>query len=316
MFTKCIAYSGIKFASIFGNFLKRAYNLTDILAGRPKMKKFQKISHYINLLAAIRPLMGLFLLIILTTPNIIWAEILWSSNHETGDLSDWYKNQSGAVYNTGGSDASVTVTNTAAHSGTYAVKMEVWNIDTSKRACRIFRWAEHLQSGYFSCWLMFPTLPTVNGWLNIFQFKKKNWETGAVDPTWYNEAKNKSQETTLTLTHWEQEWNISPNINSSPALKAGEWFHVEWYYKDGVNDGELRIWINGIEVWNLTNVNTRGIDPDIQWAPSLYGINVQPGHLVMYMDDAVISSEKVGPNYFFSNEISAPQNLRVVLNQP
>lgn len=221
------------------------------------------------------------------------TEIIWSTSHETGDLIDWYKDQSGAVYNTG--DAKISVTEEVAHTGRYALKKEVWGIDQNLTATRIFRWAEHLREGYFSCWYMFPTLPQVDGWLNVFQFKKKDYSTDQVDPTWYNEIKNKPQGTVLTLTHWEQEWDIPPNINEAIPLQTNKWFHIEWYYKDGIDDGIIKVWQDGLLIWDLRNLNTRGIDPDIQWAPSLYGINVKPGHLVLYVDDCVISSSRTEP---------------------
>jgi hypothetical protein len=88
--------------------------------------------------------------------------------------------------------------------------------------------------------------------------------------------------------------DIPFNVNKPPALKANQWFHIEWYYKDGINDGTIAIWIDNIKIWALKNVNTRGLDPFILWAPSLYGENVSPGHLVLYMDNAVISTERVG----------------------
>jgi hypothetical protein len=232
------------------------------------------------------------------------AVILWSSSHEAGDLSDWYRNQSGAVYNTGGKDARVSVTDEIAYTGKYSVKMEVWNIDRELRACRIFRWAEKLTEGYYSCWFMFPILPQVDGWLNIFQFKKHDYidqgGTGRIDPTWYHEVKSTRQGTVLTLTHWQKDWNVSPHSHNLPKIRAKKWFHVEWHYKDGINDGIITIWINGKKYWSLHGVDTRGVHPAIQWAPSLYGVNVSPGHLVLYMDDAVISTERVGPSYFNS----------------
>lgn len=276
------------------------------------MLKFNIHLAYMNRLA-VYALRGILLLALSLAPKTLQAEVLWATSHETGDLADWYKDQGGGVYNTGGDDASVTVTRDVAHSGNYSVKMEVWNIDTQKRACRIFRWGERLTDGYFSCWLMFPTLPTVNNWLNIFQFKKKDYSTGIVDPTWYNEVKNKANGTLLTLTHWNQAWDITPNVTPPPTLSANEWFHVEWHYKDGISDGKLEIWINGVKVWNLENADTRGLDPDIQWSPCLYGINVTPGNLVMYMDDAAISTHRVGPNYFPSQLLPLPpKNLKIM----
>lgn len=246
----------------------------------------------------------LSLVFIFVSPRVSFGDNTWSSSHETGDLTDWWKDQSGeAVFNTGNAD--VSVTDEVAHSGRYSLKKEVWGIDARVTATRIFRWAEHLTEGYFSCWYMFPILPEVDGWLNVFQFKKKNYHTGQVDPTWYNEIKNKAEGTVLTLTHWEQEWDIPANVNDPIPLEANKWFHIEWYYKDGVSDGELKIWQDGVLIWELGNVNTRGIDPDIQWAPSLYGVDVIPGNLVMYVDDCAISTERVGS---FENLDRSPPN--------
>ena len=217
------------------------------------------------------------------------AGVIWQTGHETGDLSDWSRDGGGGIFNSG--TGQVSVTTEAAHSGRYSAKMVVSGIDGGVQACRLFRWGEHLSSGYFSTWYMFPVLPQVNGWLNIFQFKKKNYATGQVDPTWYNEVENQK---ILSLTHWNQAWDIPANVQPPPTLVAGKWFHIEWYYKDGVSDGAIKIWIDGNLIWDLAGINTRGIDPDIQWAPVLYGANVTPGYLVAYVDDAAISTTRVG----------------------
>jgi hypothetical protein len=226
------------------------------------------------------------------------ASVIWSTGHESGTTADWYLKQSGAVYNTG--KAEVSVSKDYAHTGTYSLKHQVNGISSSQVATRIFRWGEHLKEGYFSCWYMFPELPKVNGWLNIFQFKKHDYAdqggTGAIDPTWYNEVKNTDKGTVLTLTHWNKEWNVPANVAQPPALEAGKWFHLEWHYKDGVNDGQIGIWINGVQYWDLKNVETRGVHPDIQWAPSLYGERVTPDPLTMYIDNCAISSTRLGPN--------------------
>ena len=48
---------------------------------------------------------GVAFLIIIMNPCSSWADVLWSTSHETGDLSDWYKGEGGGVFNTGGSNA-------------------------------------------------------------------------------------------------------------------------------------------------------------------------------------------------------------------
>lgn len=234
------------------------------------------------------------------------AEILWATSHETGDLSDWYRDQGGGAFITGTAD--VSVTDEAAHTGKYSAKLEVWGIDKEVRGARLFRWGEYLTEGYFSAWYLFPVLPQVNDWLNIFEFKKKDYAkgegNGAIDPTWYNVVKNYPCRwgIFLTLTHWNQVYNLPGNVRDSPLIRVGEWFHIEWYYKDGLEDGVVRIWINGELIWDMENVDTRGVDPHIQWAPVLYGTGVTPGHLALYVDDAAVSTQRVGPQASLSAE--------------
>ncbi len=217
---------------------------------------------------------------------------LWYANHELGDLTEWWRDQSReAVFNTG--EARVSLTTEARRSGQYALKHEVWGIDRRETATRIFRWAEGLTEGYYSCWFMFPELPRVNDWLEIFQFKKKSESSN--DPTWFVEIKNKTRGTVLTLTKWEQQWDIPPNVQLGDPLQAGRWFHLEAFYKDGERNGILRIWQDGQLIWDLERIETRGIDPLIQWSVNVYGDDVNPGNLVMYVDDCAIAHTRLGP---------------------
>lgn len=226
--------------------------------------------------------------------------IYWSTSNESGDFSDWWIDQDGeAVFNNDGPGNEVSVTAEAARSGTYSIKMEVWDIDRYERACRIFRWSEHLTEGYFSSWLMFPVIPEVTGWNNIFQVKKKDYENNIIDPTFIHQLSYDEilKGGVLTLDHWNEEININP-VGDLPVIKAREWFHIEWYYKDGVIDGALKVWVNDTLTWDLEGINTRGVDPDIQWGLALYGDGVNPGHHVMYADDHVIADHRVGSLFF------------------
>ena len=222
--------------------------------------------------------------------------IYWQTSHETGDITDWTKDQGGnAVFNTG--EAEVTVSTEYARTGLYALKKEVWGIDAGSVATRIFRWAENLEEGYFGAWFMFPVLPQVDGWLLLVQFKtgEPTWE-----PCWYNNVMSTPDGPILALIQWYG-WegaagDVPPNVGESPILEAGKWFHIEWYYKRDAIDGAIKIWIDGKLIWDLSGINTLMHETieGIHWAPSLYGEYVNPGNLVMYVDDCVISSERIG----------------------
>jgi hypothetical protein len=236
------------------------------------------------------------------TPTPVGSTVYWLSDHEEGDLSDWWVNQEDeAVFNNNNGETT-TVTDEAAHTGRQSIKMWASGMTDDVRACRIFRWDEELTEGFYSAWLMFPELPDVNGWLNIFQVKKKASEE-QIDPTYYHVLRSGPQgETYLTLDRYDEAWNINPLPGvQRPELHENEWFHIEWFYKSGTGqyDGELVIWVNGTKIWHLVNVDTLGIDSKIQWAPSMYGDQVgPPDPLVMYVDDCAISDFKLGTGYF------------------
>lgn len=218
------------------------------------------------------------------------SPVPWETSHESGDLTDWTLNQSGeAVFNTG--EAVISVEPGAAHTGRYGLKHEVWGIDKGVVATRIFRWAERLEEGCYSSFFMFPVLPLVNtdyGWFTLFQFKKNDREGGS-DPTWIIGIDQVDGEALLCLNDWGHKiWNIPANVSPVRPLVAGKWFHVEAYYKTGVTDGVIRVWLDGVLTWDMQGVDTMGIDLNIQWAIGCYGTLVTPGNLVLYTDDCRI----------------------------
>lgn len=226
--------------------------------------------------------------------------IYWIANHESNDFSEWYLNQNGkAIFNTGApAKANITPSAAAARTGKYGLSLELNGIDRSKLACRIFRWGEYLTEGYFSGWIMFPSLPDIgSGWLNIWQIKKKN-TCGFEDPTYYHELKNVNGKTFLALSNWHVQYCIPPYPDMSglqePEIRAGEWYHIEWYYKDGVTDGALTIWVNDTRYWEFTGIDTRGSSPQIFWLPSLYGELLTSSSVNYYLDDCIISDHRVG----------------------
>src|SRR6185437_2208334 len=66
------------------------------------------------------------------------ASVLWSADHETGDLSQWYISGGGGEFNSGA--ASATASSEVAHSGRYSAKASILTPGVS--AVRLFRWNE------------------------------------------------------------------------------------------------------------------------------------------------------------------------------
>lgn len=68
-----------------------------------------------------------------------------------------------------------------------------------------------------------------------------------------------------------------------------------------VSYGRVTFWLNGTQIFDQTNVKTGYADctynswcVDQQWSVNNYGNNIVPSPYVMYIDDAVISTTRVG----------------------
>ena len=102
----------------------------------------------------------------------------------------------------------------------------------------------------------------------------------------------------------------------SPALDHGKWHCVEKYCKlntpaeaggagggKGKNDGILRGWINGRQVWEKTDIRFRDTDKlkmETVWLNIYHGgaTPVPPQDIHVYFDNVVIARKYVGPAVF------------------
>jgi hypothetical protein len=79
-------------------------------------------------------------------------------------------------------------------------------------------------------------------------------------------------------------------------IPVGKWFQVQAHYVcDGNFGGRLTVWQDGAQLFDLTGIRTRYVDGDCQWAVLNYGAGISPNPVVIYTDDAVISTGPVGP---------------------
>ena len=101
--------------------------------------------------------------------------ILWSADHEEGNMSDWYTPSGGGEFNSGGGVSSASTD--VAHSGRYSAKATIAT-PPSPSAVRLFRWAESRANpeAYYSAWFYFPRIHTPSWWI-IDQFKSRSCST-------------------------------------------------------------------------------------------------------------------------------------------
>jgi hypothetical protein len=238
--------------------------------------------------------------------------VVWSADHETGDLSQW---KAGNRFKTTEADSGQCsrppdgVSTEYAHSGRYSMKLTI----NSKRTagCRQFRKPEPVSGKpyYYSAWFFIPKPVQVNGWWQLFQFKSTTdsglsgvfWKLQVINdgefmrivPVWKGVVSGPHEGDGIRRRLYEQ---------TLAAIPVAQWFHLEVYLKQSETyDGQIIVWQDGVEILNEKNVKTK-FEKGIQaWAVNNYGYRLKPSPNTLYIDDVVISTKRIGPGFALSN---------------
>lgn len=233
---------------------------------------------------------------------------LWNAGMEQGNLDEWHApgplgGAGGGKYDDAGG-ASVA-TREQARSGSWSAKMVIWGTG----ATRLFRWEEHERNAelYYSVWFFIPQRYTVNhaagSWANWWQWKSLVRATRTNDPFFILDVNNRGGEMYVMLTWWPGLDIEGPapgqaggrRWHSHIDLPVKRWFQVEARYKcAGDFTGAVQFWQDGTEIFSLDGVKTRYASGDCQWSLNNYGARISPSPVVIYIDDAVISTSRVG----------------------
>ena len=258
-------------------------------------------------------------------PTEYRASVLWSANHEAGDLHEWdcpdAKYPGGGVLNTGPNDQIIArASRTHAFTGEFAAEATIHGAIRARngnRAVRLMRWTEKPwdeggayfpKDAFYSVWMFVPKKysskkrapwdPGDGGWWNVFQFKA-NDSNDTSFPTWslnlhFNEKTN------------EMEFGLFSEINDSRSVDSavpkpvpvGRWFHLEARYRvSATNTGHIDVWQDGELLLTAANVKT-AITPEnenVVWGVGNYTNHVAGGSIegsaTLYFDDAIISTK-------------------------
>ena len=217
-----------------------------------------------------------------------------------------------------------------ARSGIYSMKMTAL-IDQAKPACRQFRYLESSEDQsftshernnplYYSFWMYLPDFYEFNSWTNIVQFKTKTYPKDRTDAFWVLELRNRLNSTSDNTMYFMLRYkglypgpnqggdNVTQHFyhsNIDHTLPANKWFNMQIYLKQSTNspgdesnyDGQIVVWQDGIELYNMNNVATRYPDSWNSFSVNSYTatnsvlVNNIISNLVIFVDDMKISDE-------------------------
>jgi hypothetical protein len=229
--------------------------------------------------------------------TIMAAQSLWSTDHETGEMSQWW--YPGGVYACGGefnSDGGTSgVSTTVARSGLYSARLNLPNVGAGTQGARLFRWCEARANTalYYSAWYYIPQEVTVRDWWALMEWKS----AGSYNAKFAVYVDNRPDGQMYLLLGRGQDSGGGSWRQDLKNVPVGQWFHLEAYYrKASDNTGQITIWQDGVQILGVVNVQTAN-SSDLGWAVTNYGAQLSPSNVTIYVDDAVINTYRTEPTF-------------------
>lgn len=234
---------------------------------------------------------------VIPLPLVLDGNIVWTDGFETGDISgitevgDFYKQGSGAYQ----------LVTPHAHSGNVSVELTIDSLaptDTGSHAAYLFHTRYDLlpdDGYYYSAWYYIPTLVKPEVYWNIMQWKST--QDGSTPQPIYmiNVRDSGPDKLYLYLGYLPNREDVRKFYHQEHVdIPVGQWFNVETYYKRAQdNTGQIQIWQDGIEIFNITNTTTVLSDNSIHWSVNSYSSGIEPAPLTLYVDDMAISKTRL-----------------------
>jgi len=221
------------------------------------------------------------------TPNVLW----WT-DHETGDTSDWLGKSGNGGYILPG-NSRVQVVEGIARSGTHALLIA--DDSPTQRDFPLAARNGPLPIGvYTSAWyyLPKPLFPKSYWWFVLYRSRHSPYDFNSFRDEIHLSFTNRPDGTMGTTLQTVELGTIQPLVDRE--IPVARWFHVETYLRatDG-SDGEFKAWQDGELTYQVT-----GKMMETTWAEWMTGCvadALTTDASELYIDDAAVSSERLGP---------------------
>ena len=247
------------------------------------------------------------LLLLLATPACgptldIGSDVLWATDHESGELDDWYAGNGGGLLGKD-DEGSVVVAQGTAHSGRYSLKLTDLAMSDEKGP-GIYRELQAPPDAYYSAWYYLPRLYQTNSQWTIQKF---SWRVDSApeDPEDPEEIRHGHDlnlrtlpggQVVLYVFSHDPTYLQAPLADPPAFVPVETWFQIEVFYSARADEtGKLLVWLNDRLVYDLEDRRTTG-SHDVLWTPCNIGQNILPSPPELYVDDAAISRVRVTRN--------------------
>jgi hypothetical protein len=222
------------------------------------------------------------------------SNVLWSSDLESGDLSEWTAAPGGGpVADPAG--GLIEVVAGLSHSGTHAIKLtNAANMETDGPG--VYRELLAPPELYYSVWYYLPS-----AYQTVTQWTIQKFRTRTPDPTVLSENLDldlrtlPDGEVLLYVFSHDPQYLQAALPDPVPFVPVARWFQIEVLFRPAMDtSGRVVIYLDGKLAYDLENRRTVG-NQDVVWTPCNIGTDIEPMPSVLYLDDAAISLSRVGP---------------------
>lgn len=221
----------------------------------------------------------------------VGSDLLWSAEHETGDLSEW--TASGDV-RLPSDTSSIAVSDESSHRGARAVQLvNPADWDNQDEGPELLHGAGSLADAYYSAWFLLPKRYRIDPSLTLIRLRSRDPGGELYSGEELQLRSLADGSFVLQVFSNNSGFLLEPVAEAAPRVQAGRWFQLEARYEPR-SAGRLQVWLDGVLAYDLSD------RPGAAGTEVVLGVcnvaeRATPAPLVLFVDDAAISLSRAGP---------------------
>jgi hypothetical protein len=221
-------------------------------------------------------------------------DLIWSADHETGDLGQWTDSASGGT-RLPSADSSIEVSTESAHRGSRSLKLvnpAAW--DNADEGPELFHGAGVLEDAYYSAWFLLPEAYRLEPHMTVVRLRSRDPGSGELFNGEELQLRSLSDGRYVLMVFSNNSgFLLEPLADTTPSIQAGRWFQLEARY-EAQAAGRLRVWLDGQLTYDLEG-RPGAAGAELVLSVCNVAESASPAPLTLFVDDAAISLSRVSP---------------------
>jgi hypothetical protein len=220
------------------------------------------------------------------------SDLLWTADHESGDLGQWTESASGGT-RLPSADSSIEVSSESAHRGSRALKLvnpAAW--DNADEGPELFHSAGALEDAYYSAWFLLPEAYRLEPHMTVVRLRSRDPGSSELFNGEELQLRSLSDGSYVLMVFSNNSgFLLEPVADAAPSIRAGRWFQLEARY-EAQAAGRLRVWLDGQLTYDLEG-RPGAAGAELVLSVCNVAERSSPAPLTLFVDDAAISLSRV-----------------------